>query len=112
MRKWLQSYLESTFGHRLLECERQIGRLRLELQSAIEDAAVLHDKTYRLHQSMVKRHALAERREERKVEPESTNDAQRPMSVQERILERRRRNRGVSPAVQPWPGARDEPEEG
>jgi hypothetical protein len=60
----------------------------------------------------VKRNALAEAKQSRDVAPEPT--IARPMGVdpQARILERRRRNRGVSPAVQPWPGARDESEEG
>lgn len=112
MRKWLEKFLVSTFGERLTEVERQVGRLRLELQGSVEDAAVLHDKTYRLHQSMVKRNALAETRQKREDAPEVT--IPRPMGVnpQQRILDRRNRNRGVSQAVQPWPGAGDVSEEG
>lgn len=99
MRKWLAAFLASTYGNRLDEVERQVGRLRLDLQGAIEDAAMLHDKTYRLHQSLVKRNALADRAESRKVAPESKND--RPgVDPNERILERRRRHRGLSEGIQ------------
>lgn len=100
MWKPLRNLLAAEFA----QLEQRVAKLERQLEDTLMDASTLHEKTFRLHQRLVKRAARAAEDEDSGARQAPAVD--RRSEINARILARRQR-RGVPQGVLDAESARD-----